>query len=170
MPSESFVLQKLEHRRIKRLRYTVYLIKKKYALRHAAFLYGIVHGCDDLTHRIFRNAHRLAAVFLFIDKRKPERRLSRMVGHGIAHKRDAQFRCDLFHDRRLSYTGRTQKKDRTLPYHRYAVISVLILLKIEFNGIFYVFFCFFYVHNDLSSTTHPVAHEGALGLNSSSSA
>ena len=154
--TKGLVLQKLKHGWSKGLGYTVDLVQKKDALFDAAPLDLIVDGGDDLAHRIFRHGIFPAAVLLLLDKRKTDGALSGMVCYGVGDQIDAAFPGGLFHDGRLSDSGRTHQKQRPLLFYRDLIASRLVLFKIGSDRVHDLLFCVSDVHFILLSSYHPV--------------
>ena len=88
--AEGLALQKLQHRRSKRLRNAVDLIDEQNSLFFTRFDSFPDTG-EDFTHGISGNASGFSTIDRFFNKRKSDRRLTGVVGDGIGHQTDTAF-------------------------------------------------------------------------------
>ncbi len=149
MRAEGFILEKLQHGRNQRFRYTVDLIDKKNALFTAGLFNLFVDRSDDLTHRIFRYRIFFSLEVLFHDDRESDGTLTGMVSDRIRDKTNATFTGGLFHDCSLSDTRRPDQKNRTLTDSRHEIAPLSVFSCINLYCMKKFLFCFFDIHKKL---------------------
>ena len=145
--SEDLVLQKLQHRGRQRFRHAVDLVEEQDALALAGGLHRVVHGGDDLAHRVFGHVVFHAVVRLLRDERQAERALARVVRNRIRHEPHVEVLGDLLHDGRLPDAGRAQQEHGALPFGGQTVVAELVLRKVRQHGVFDLLLCLTDVHD-----------------------
>ena len=136
MASEDLVLQELQHRRRQRFRHAVDLVEEQDALALAGGLHGIVHGGDDLAHRVLGHVVLHAVVGLLRDEGQAERALARVVRHRVRHEPHVEVLRDLLHDGRLADAGRAQQEHGALSLGGEAVGAELVLREVGDHRVF----------------------------------
>ena len=155
MVAKRLTLQKLQHRRSKRLRHTINFIKKQNALRQPRLLHLLIDGRHNFTHRIFRDGKLLPMILFLGNERKPNRALPGMVRNGIGLQPNPALFRNLLHNLRLADARRTQQQDRTLTDWGNLIHPISILPQISLNGILNFLLRPFNVHEPTSKSVSP---------------
>ena len=146
MAAERLELQELQHGRIKRLGNAIDFVKEQDAGFAAGRLHVVVHGRDDLAHRVFGDIELAVFVSAMHDRGQAERALAGVVRHGVGDKADAQLAGDLGHDGRFADARCAHKEQWALLGHVKQRIARLILCEISLHGVFHVLFCLCDIH------------------------
>ena len=126
MISEGFALEKLQHGRSQRLRYTVDLVDEQNAFVQSGGFHFVINRSDNLAHGVFGHGVFLSSEGFFGDKRQTDGTLPGVMCDGVGDETDTAFSGNLLHNLCFTDSGSADEKNGALPDGGNHIFSVFI--------------------------------------------
>ena len=126
MISEGFALEKLQHSRSKRLRYTIDLIDEQNAFFQTGGFHFLINRSDNLAHGVFGHGVFFSSKGFFGDKRQTDGALAGVMRDGVGNETDTAFSGNLLHNLCFSDSGSADEKNGALPHGGNDIFSIFI--------------------------------------------